>query len=156
MVGCGQPTGAATTGNAMPARGPAAVRPQGTAANRGSVDRPLAGRLLAGKGNRRLRRGSGDDDVEGARGKLGFFFYLKDYFAPLNLENFENCPRVQNSEKALNNSENFEDCSLVQNYENIHDNSESMMTKSTITRHGVENTLVNGTHDVVAGDHVAW
>ncbi|RRT32518.1 hypothetical protein B296_00056479, partial [Ensete ventricosum] len=43
-----------------------------TAASKGDGDnhrggRPLAGRLLAGKGSRRLRRGN-DDDAEGERG----------------------------------------------------------------------------------------
>ncbi|RWV96255.1 hypothetical protein GW17_00041052 [Ensete ventricosum] len=55
--------------------------------------RPLAGRLPTGKGNRSQRRGnSDDDDAEEERG-VRASFGGKDDPTPMNLENFEGCPR---------------------------------------------------------------
>ncbi|RZS09845.1 hypothetical protein BHM03_00040966, partial [Ensete ventricosum] len=49
--------------------------------------RPLVGQLLVGKDSRRLRRGSGDDGAEGARGKLWFLF-VKRTILPLEFRKF--------------------------------------------------------------------
>ncbi|RWV78747.1 hypothetical protein GW17_00060231, partial [Ensete ventricosum] len=64
---------------------------RGDGANRRG-GRPLVGQLPAGKGNRRLRRGSSDGcDTKGERG-VRASFGEKDDPAPINLRNFENCP----------------------------------------------------------------
>ncbi|RWV97769.1 hypothetical protein GW17_00039422 [Ensete ventricosum] len=57
-----------------PATNPAAIKGDGVDRRGGRL---LAGWLPAGKDNRRLRRGSGDDGAEGARGKIGFPFVKK-------------------------------------------------------------------------------
>ncbi|RWV79783.1 hypothetical protein GW17_00059030 [Ensete ventricosum] len=76
----------------------------------------LAERLPVGKCNRHLRTGNDDgDDVEGARGVRASFLE-KDDLAPMNSENSEDCPLIQNYENTLNYSRNFEDCPLIQNY----------------------------------------
>ncbi|RZS17819.1 hypothetical protein BHM03_00050006 [Ensete ventricosum] len=54
-----------------PAANPTASRGNDTDRRGG---RPLAGQLPTGKGNRCLRRGSGDGNAHGARGKIGFPF----------------------------------------------------------------------------------
>ncbi|RZR73665.1 hypothetical protein BHM03_00026798 [Ensete ventricosum] len=58
--------------------------------------RPLAERLVVGKGSRRLRRGSDSyNSKEGARGVRASFLE-KDDPAPMNYGNFEDCPLIQN------------------------------------------------------------
>ncbi|RWW38585.1 hypothetical protein BHE74_00056169 [Ensete ventricosum] len=75
--------------------------------------RPLAGRLPTGKGNRSQRMGnSDDDDAEEERG-VRASFGGKDDPTPMNLENFEGCPRVHNSRNTLNNSGNSKDYPLI-------------------------------------------
>ncbi|RWW41270.1 hypothetical protein BHE74_00053256 [Ensete ventricosum] len=74
---------------------------------------PLVGRLPAGKGSHRLRRGSGGGGgAEGERG-VRASFGEKDDPAPMNSENFEDCPRVYNSHNTLNNSRNSIDYPLI-------------------------------------------
>ncbi|RRT35847.1 hypothetical protein B296_00040496 [Ensete ventricosum] len=72
-----------------PAASPIASRGDDTRRRGG---RPLVGRLLVGKGSRRLYRGSGDSDgAEGERG-VRASFREKDDPAPINSKNFEDCP----------------------------------------------------------------
>ncbi|RWW36814.1 hypothetical protein BHE74_00058124 [Ensete ventricosum] len=71
---CSQPVGATTIYNAMPTKGADCRAPAASpAASRGgSVSRkggrPLAGWLPAGKGSRRMCRGSDGDNTEGKEG----------------------------------------------------------------------------------------
>ncbi|RWW43261.1 hypothetical protein BHE74_00051103 [Ensete ventricosum] len=91
-----------------PATSPAASRGDDTSRRGG---RPLAGRLPANKGSRRLRRDSGGG-AEGERG-VRASFGEKDDPAPMNSGNFEYCPCLHNFHNTLNNSKNFEDYPLI-------------------------------------------
>ncbi|RWW51777.1 hypothetical protein BHE74_00041857 [Ensete ventricosum] len=90
--------------------GPATGCPQWAGAGcRGG--RPLAGQLLVGKGNRRLRRGnSGGGGAEGARG-VRVSFLEKDNPTPTNSRNSEDSHlELQNT---LNNFKNSDDYPLI-------------------------------------------
>ncbi|RRT31255.1 hypothetical protein B296_00048803, partial [Ensete ventricosum] len=125
---CGQPVGAVTAhghGRLRPARmgdnhpwsqplatrrpqrGPTAGCSQGAAAC-GQPCRQEGRRLPTSKGSRRLRRGSSDDDdAEGERG-VWASFGEKDNLAPINLENFEDCPRYSGTHDAMVGDYDFE------------------------------------------------
>ncbi|RRT71168.1 hypothetical protein B296_00034001 [Ensete ventricosum] len=77
---------------AAPVRPPRAYR---------RCSRPWAGRSLAAQHH--FCVGMTTASWMGARG-VRVFFWEKDYFAPLNLENSEDYPRVQNSQNVFNNS----------------------------------------------------
>ncbi|RZR93238.1 hypothetical protein BHM03_00021686 [Ensete ventricosum] len=109
MTSCGQPARGACSWRARKGRPPAANRqrsarkgqpvvasPQEVAASSGGGagrrgGRPLAGRLPAVKGSRRLRRGSGGGGAVRVKEGYGNFF-KKDGYAPQNLGNSYSVP----------------------------------------------------------------